>query len=166
MARELNENFFSKPPKESAGELTLKEWSELKSDITALQLTVKNSQGGVLFIYSKMVQLFDKIQTQINALKKQQAKTERYFSESILAVRKEISNQNKDQEKVIAEKVMNLLERHKKMNEKYSYQLQDLCRSFTLQSEQVWSLAGQVKEIKEELSTPDSSEEKDNQQPS
>ena len=159
MARELNENFFSKPSEESSGGLSLKEWGELKSDIKELQLTVKNSSGGVLFIYSKMIQLFDKIQAQVSELKKQQIKAERHFSQSILAIRKEMSDQNTDKEKIIAQKVMGLLERHKKMNEKYSYQLQDLCRSFTLQSEQVWSLAGQVKEIKEGLPTPQSSEE-------
>lgn len=150
LARELNDLFDLKTKKDEIT-LSLKDWDELQNELSELRLQIKNYQGGAVFVYSKMVQLFDTMKNQLDLIKANQEKFKQYIQLELDRIQSEMEKQNKDKEKIITHQVKNLIDQHHQMSKKYSYQMEDLCRSFTMQSEQVWKLSDQVQEIKEGL---------------
>ena len=66
MARELNQDFTV--PKQEG--LSVEDMKELKKEVFELSLQAKKSQGGVVFIYSKLVRLFDTIKHCMDQMKK------------------------------------------------------------------------------------------------
>ena len=120
-----------------------------------MKLMLKNYEGGSVFIYSKMTALFDKIRSELRRLAGEQQALAHKVEDEISALKLHIEKQDKNKERLVTHKVQDLIDQHHKMNEKYSYQLKDLCRSLTMQSEQVWKLEDKVQEIKESVSAPD-----------
>ncbi len=148
MTRELNQDFT--PPKQDA--ISVEDMKELKKEVLELSLQAKKSQGGVVFIYSKLVRLFDTIKNQIDQMKKDHADFKVHAREQLEKIQNQMTEQKNDQEQFMTLKIKELLDEHHQLNKKYDYQLKDLCRSLTEQSEQMWSLNDQLQEIKEEIS--------------
>lgn len=148
MARELNQNFTAEKPES----ISVEDMKELKREVLELSLQAKKSQGGVVFIYSKLVRLFDTIKNQMDRMQKDHEDFKIHVRKQLEMLQKQMANQKNDQEQFMTLKIKKLLDEHHQLNEKYDYQLKDLCRSLTEQSEQMWSLSDQLQEIKEEIS--------------
>ena len=158
MTRELND-IFSQSKREHEVTLSMKEWQELQDELAQLRLQVKNYQGGQVFVYSQMVKLFDKMKEQIQQIVKKQNQFERDITNRVNQLRAQTIKQKQEHESIMTNRVKDLIDKNHQWNKKYAYQLEDLCRSLTMQSEQVWKLNDQVQEIKEDLthnSTPPS----------
>ena len=151
MPRELN--YELKPSHSEESLMTLKDWKELRKEVLNLQLAVKNYQSRLIFIHSKMVHLFDTFKNNLDIQENKHKKLELLVQEQWKSIQEDIKKGNKNQEAVIADKVQDWIEKNNKINKKYSHQLKDLCQSLTHQSEQVWGLADQIQEIKEEISS-------------
>jgi len=130
---------------------------ELKKEVLELSLQAKKSQGGVVFIYSKLVRLFDAIKNQMDQIQKDHEDFKIHVRKQLEILQKQMISQKNNQEQFMTLKIKKLLDEHHQLNEKYDYQLKDLCRSLTVQSEQMWSLSDQLQEIKEEISPRSSS---------
>ena len=150
MKRELNQN-FTKPKQEG---ISVEDVKELRKEVLELSLQAKNSQGGVVFIYSKLVRLFDTIKQQMDQMRKDHEDFKIKMRGQLEKLQSNITEQKNDQEQFMTLKIKELLDEHHQLNKKYDFQLKDLCRSLTEQSEQMWSLNDQLQEIKEEISPP------------
>ena len=148
MTRELNQDFTA--PKQEG--ISVEDMKELKKEVLELSLQAKKSQGGVVFIYSKLVRLFDTIKTQMDQMKKDHEGLKIHVREQLEKLQNQMTEQSTNQEQGMTLKIKELLDEHHQLNKKYDYQLKDLCRSLTEQSEQMWSLNDQLQEIKEEIS--------------
>lgn len=148
MTRELNQDFTA--PKQEG--ISVEDMKELKKEVLELSLQAKKSQGGVVFIYSKLVRLFDTIKTQMDQMKKDHEGFKIHVREQLEKLQNQMTEQSTNQEQGMTLKIKELLDEHHQLNKKYDYQLKDLCRSLTEQSEQMWSLNDQLQEIKEEIS--------------
>ena len=148
MARELSQDFTT--PKQDG--VSVEDVKELKKEVLELSLQAKKSQGGVVFIYSKLVRLFDTIKNQMDQMQKDHADFKIQVQGQLEKLQSKMSEQKNDQEQFMTLKIKELLNEHHQLNKKYDYQLKDLCRSLTEQSEQMWSLNDQLQEIKEEIS--------------
>ena len=148
MARELNQDFTT--PKQEG--LSVEDIKELKKEVLELSLQAKKSQGGVVFIYSKLVRLFDTLKDCMDQMKKDHEDFKIQTQRELEKLNNQIKEQKNDQEQVMTLKIKELLDEHHQLNKKYDFQLKDLCRSLTEQSEQMWNLNDQLQEIKEEIS--------------
>lgn len=148
MARELNQD-FTEPKQEG---FSIEDMKELKKEVLELSLQAKKSQGGVVFIYSKLVRLFDTIKHCMDQMKKDHEDFKIQVRGELEKLNNQIKGQKDDQEQIMTLKIKELLDEHHQLNKKYDFQLKDLCRSLTEQSEQMWSLNDQLQEIKEEIS--------------
>ena len=148
MARELSQD-FAEPKQEG---VSIEDLKELKKEVLELGLQAKKSQGGVVFIYSKLVRLFDTIKNQMDQMKKEHEDFKIQIQGHLEKLQTKIEDQKKDQGQFMTLKIKELINEHHQLNKKYDYQLKDLCRSLTEQSEQMWSLNDQLQEIKEEIS--------------
>ena len=148
MARELNQDFTA--PKQEG--LSVEDMKELKKEVLELSLQAKKSQGGVVFIYSKLVRLFDTIKGCMDQMKKDHEDFKIQVRGELEKLNNQIKEQKNDQEQIMTLKIKELLDEHHQLNKKYDFQLKDLCRSLTEQSEQMWNLNDQLQEIKEEIS--------------
>lgn len=149
MARELNQSFTALDP----DTISVEDMKELKKEVLELSLQAKKSQGGVVFIYSKLVRLFDTITHQMDKMRKDHEDFKIHIRKELETLQKQMEDQKTDQEHVMTQKIKELLDEHHQLNKRYDYQLKDLCRSLTEQSEQMWSLSDQLQEIKEEISS-------------
>ena len=70
------------------------------------------------------------------------------FKESWKKLNNQIKEQKDDQEQVMTLKIKELLDEHHQLNKKYDFQLKDLCRSLTEQSEQMWNLTINCRKLK------------------
>ena len=148
MARELNQDFIE--PRQEG--VSIEDVKELKKEVLELGLQAKKSQGGVVFIYSKLVRLFDTIKSQMDRMRKEHADFQIHIQGQLEKLQNKIEEQKDNQEQFMTLKIKELINEHHQLNKKYDYQLKDLCRSLTEQSEQMWSLNDQLQEIKEEIS--------------
>ena len=108
----------------------------------------------MVFIYSKLVRLFDTIKQQMDQMRKDHEDFKIKMRGQLEKLQSNITEQKNDQEQFMTLKIKELLDEHHQLNKKYDFQLKDLCRSLTEQSEQMWSLNDQLQEIKEEISPP------------
>ena len=148
MARELTQDFTS--VKQEG--ISVEEMKELKKEVLELSLQAKKSQGGVVFLYSKLVRLFDTIKNQMDQMRKDHEDFKIHVRKQFEGFQEEIADQKNNHEQIMTLKIKELLDEHHQLNKKYDYQLKDLCRSLTEHSEQMWSLNDQLQEIKEEMS--------------
>lgn len=149
--RELNKNLFPKPKEEL--KVSLYEWQEVKKTLLELKNRLRQEEGGTIFVHSKMVKLFDELQKHIEQIKSAQKLLENSVQKHLSQMREDLEEFKNIKEEAISEQVKNLIDRHQKINDKHSHQLQDLSHNLTLQSEQMWSLTDQLQEIKEEISS-------------
>ena len=148
MARELTQDFTTS----KLEGISVEDMKELKKEVLELSLQAKKSQGGVVFIYSKLVRLFDTIKHQMDQMQKDHEDFKIHVRQQLETLQKQMTDHKSNQEQFMTLKIKELLDEHHQLNKKYDYQLKDLCRSLTEQSEQVWSLSDQLQEIKEEIS--------------
>ena len=150
MTRQLNHKFHAKKTEDSFA-VSKRDWNELQKEILDIKFQLKNAQGGVAFLHSKLVKMTDQIKTDLDHLNQKQNGFEEAVIKKLDEIKAEFDNYKSNQEGYMTNRVKELLDQHQKMDRKYQFELQDLCRSLTEHSEQVWSLTDQLQEIKEEL---------------
>ena len=148
MARQLTHEFQSKT---DSFEVSKREWNELKKEVLNLSFQLKNAQGGVSFVHSKLTQSMDQFKKDLEHLTRKQHQLEQSVFKKLSELQAHFENYKGHQEDFMTHRVKELLDRNQKMEKKYKYELQDLCRSLTEHSEQVWNLTDQLQEIKEGL---------------
>ena len=156
MARQLTHKFYDKKS-DNSFKLSQEDWRELKKEVLNLEFQLKNTQGGVSFVHSKLTQLMDKFQKDLDHLMKKQHQFEQSVFKKLSDLETQFENYKDNRESFMTNRVKELLDQHHQRDQKYKYELQDLCRSLTEQSEQVWNLTDQLQEIKEGLLPPSSS---------
>ncbi len=155
MARQLTHGFHGKKL-DASFEVSQEDWNELKKEVLDIRLQLKNAQGGLSFLHSKLVQMMDRVREDLNHLTKKQHQFEDSIFKKLSDIQIEFENYKNNQEGFMTNRVKELLEQHQQLDRKYKYELQDLCQSLTEHSEQVWSLTDQLQEIKEGLRSPPS----------
>ena len=150
MTRQLNHNFHTKKAEDSFS-VSKRDWDELQKEMLDMKFQLKNTQGGIAFLHSKMVKITDQIKKELDQLNNKQHGFEEAIIKKLDEIKSEFNNFKTNQEGYMTNRVKELIDQHHNMDRKYQFELQDLCRSLTEHSEQVWGLADQLQEIKDEL---------------